>query len=123
MWLTWFSGSPMNGRHRSQAWQFPLMAPVFECVANLLVDALYVYGIVGLLFAFAFVVVGVKRVDSQAIGSSIGFRLLTGPNGQRLPKEAFLNRVAQPVRIRGKVRLTGSTLLLETEPGSISPLP
>jgi NAD(P)-dependent dehydrogenase (short-subunit alcohol dehydrogenase family) len=46
--------------------------------------------------------------------------LLTGPNQKPLPKEAFLDRVAQPVRIHGRVLQTGNTLLLETESSAIS---
>jgi hypothetical protein len=41
--------------------------------------------------------------------------LLTGPNQKPLPKEAFLDRVAQPMRIHGTVMQIGNTLLLETE--------
>jgi hypothetical protein len=40
---------------------------------------------------------------------------LTGPNQKPLPKEAFLDHVAQPMRIRGTVTQIGNTLLLETE--------
>jgi predicted ABC-type transport system involved in lysophospholipase L1 biosynthesis ATPase subunit len=47
--------------------------------------------------------------------------LLTGPNQKPpLPKEAFLDRVAQPMRIHGRVMQTGNTLLLETESSSIA---
>lgn len=49
--------------------------------------------------------------------------LLTDHSKAPLPKEAFLGRVAQPVRIRGGVVQTGDTLFLETEPSAISPLP
>ncbi len=49
--------------------------------------------------------------------------VLTDLSKDPLPKEAFLGRVAQPVRIRGRVLQTGDTLFLETEPSSISPLP
>jgi len=49
--------------------------------------------------------------------------LLTDEAGKPLPKQAFLNLVAQPVRVRGKVLQTGDTLLLQIEPGAISPLP
>jgi hypothetical protein len=52
---------------------------MYEHVANAFVIVLYLYGIVGLLFALPFVMVGVKRVDSQAIGSSVGFRFLVFP--------------------------------------------
>ena len=50
---------------------------MYERVATLLVHALYLYGIAGLVFAIAFVITGVKRVDSRAIGSGAGFRVLT----------------------------------------------
>lgn len=49
--------------------------------------------------------------------------LLTDHSKAPLPKEAFLGRVAQPVRIRGGVVQTADTLFLETEPSAISPLP
>jgi hypothetical protein len=49
--------------------------------------------------------------------------LLTAPDRKPLPKEAFLNRVAQPVSIRGNVTQLGDTLLLEVKPGTITPLP
>jgi hypothetical protein len=46
--------------------------------------------------------------------------LLTGPNQKRLPKEAFLDRVAQPMRIHGRIVQIGNTLLLETESSAIA---
>ncbi len=49
--------------------------------------------------------------------------LLTDPNQRSLPKDAFLNLVAQPVHIRGRVVKRGETLYLETESSAISPLP
>lgn len=49
--------------------------------------------------------------------------LLTDAAGKPLPKQAFMNLVAQPVRVHGKVLQTGNTLLLEIEPGGISLLP
>lgn len=49
--------------------------------------------------------------------------LLTDEAGKPLPKQAFLNLVAQPVRARGKVLQTGDMLLLQIEPGAVSPLP
>jgi len=49
--------------------------------------------------------------------------ILTNHSRAPLPKEAFLGRVAQPVRISGKVIQTGDTLFLETQPSAISPLP
>jgi len=52
---------------------------MYEDFASLFVYALYVYLAIGTAFAIAFVTVGVKRIDSQAIGSSLGFRALMFP--------------------------------------------
>ena len=52
---------------------------MLERFAILLVHALYVYAAMGLLFALAFVTRGVARIDSQAAGSSWGFRILILP--------------------------------------------
>ena len=52
---------------------------MYEAIAILLVYVLYVYTALAVAFALAFVTVGVKRIDSQAVGSSIGFRLLILP--------------------------------------------
>ncbi len=52
---------------------------MYEAIAILFVYALYVYTALGVSFALAFVTVGVKRIDSQAIGSSVGFRVLIFP--------------------------------------------
>lgn len=49
--------------------------------------------------------------------------ILTDHSKAPLPKGAFLGRVAQPVRIHGRVIQTGDTLFLETEPSEISLLP
>lgn len=57
---------------------------MYERVATLLVHALYVYGIAGLVFAIAFVRTGVKCIDSQAIGSGVGFRVLIFPGAAAL---------------------------------------
>ncbi len=57
---------------------------MYERVATLLVDALYLYGIAGLFFAIAFVTTSVKRVDSQAIGTGVGFRVLIFPGSAAL---------------------------------------
>jgi len=46
--------------------------------------------------------------------------LLTGPNQKRLPREAFLDRVAQPMRIHGRIVQIGNTLVLETESSAIA---
>jgi hypothetical protein len=45
---------------------------------------------------------------------------LTGPNQKRLPREAFLDHAAQPMRIHGRVMRIGNTLLLETESSGIA---
>jgi len=50
-----------------------------EAISILFVYLLYVYTALGAVFALAFVTVGVKRIDSQAIGSSVGFRFLIFP--------------------------------------------
>jgi len=52
---------------------------MYEAIAILFVSALYAYTTLGVAFALAFVTVGVKRIDSQAIGSSVGFRVLIFP--------------------------------------------
>ena len=52
---------------------------MYEAIAILFVYALYAYMTFGVVFALAFVTVGVKRIDSQAIGSSVGFRFLIFP--------------------------------------------
>ena len=57
---------------------------MYERVATLLVDALYLYCAAGSFFAIAFVTSGVKRIDSQAIGSGIGFRVLIFPGAAAL---------------------------------------
>jgi len=52
---------------------------VFERIAVLFVEALSLYVALGVVFAVAFVCVGVKRMDSQAIGTGPGFRILIFP--------------------------------------------
>lgn len=52
---------------------------MYERLAILFVQALYLYVSLGVAFAMAFVTIGVSRVDSQAIGSSLGFRILIFP--------------------------------------------
>jgi hypothetical protein len=52
---------------------------VFERIAVLFVDAMSVYVALGVVFAVAFVCVGVKRIDSQAVGTGLGFRILILP--------------------------------------------
>jgi hypothetical protein len=52
---------------------------MYERIAILLTDILFLYAAVGFIFAFAFVTVGVKRLDPNANGSSLAFRLLIFP--------------------------------------------
>lgn len=53
-------------------------------VAELLANLLIGYAIVGLLFAIAFVSIGVGRVDHAARDASIGFRLIILPGAAGL---------------------------------------
>jgi hypothetical protein len=59
--------------------QFRYMAARFDSVAELFVYGLGAYSAAGLLFAAVFVFKGVQRIDSEAQGSGIGFRLLIIP--------------------------------------------
>ncbi len=52
---------------------------MLETFANALVYTLAVYAAFGLLFAVTFVWLGVQRLDSEAQGSGIGFRMLILP--------------------------------------------
>jgi hypothetical protein len=52
---------------------------MLETVAKAIVHALAVYASLGLAFAVPFVWLGVQRLDSEAQGSGIGFRLLILP--------------------------------------------
>jgi hypothetical protein len=55
------------------------MATMFEIVAKAFVYALEAYAGLGLLFAVPFVWRGVHRLDSEAQGSGVSFRLLIVP--------------------------------------------
>jgi hypothetical protein len=55
------------------------MAKMLEILAKSLVYALTSYGGVGIVFAFFFVWRGIHRIDSEAQGSGIAFRLLILP--------------------------------------------
>ena len=57
---------------------------MFERIAVLFVDALSLYVLLGVVFAVAFVSVGVKRIDSQAVGTGVGFRVLIFPGSVAL---------------------------------------
>jgi len=52
---------------------------MLEFLAKTLVWMLEAYAAIGILFAAFFVSVGVKKVDSEAMGSGIVFRLLILP--------------------------------------------
>jgi hypothetical protein len=52
---------------------------MLESLANAFVYALEVYGLIGFLFGAIFVSFGVQRLDSEARGAGIGFRLLILP--------------------------------------------
>lgn len=52
---------------------------MFETLAKVFVYALVTYAGIGLIFAVLFVCIGVQRLDSEAQGSGIGFRLLILP--------------------------------------------
>jgi hypothetical protein len=55
------------------------MVKMLEIFAKAIVYALVIYAGLGLLFAMPFVWFGVQRVDSEAQGSGLGFRLLILP--------------------------------------------
>lgn len=61
-------------------------------------------------------------VTNDLLGSQ-ALLLLTDHHERPLPKEAFLQRVGQPVRIRGEVLRSGDTLYLQTSAEAITPLP
>src|SRR5437667_4841053 len=52
---------------------------MLETSARAIVYTLAVYGSLGLVFAVPFVWLGVQRLDSEAHGSGVGFRLLILP--------------------------------------------
>jgi hypothetical protein len=52
--------------------------------AELLVRALTLYAGMGFVFAIAFVARGVWRIDGQAAGSGLGFRLIILPGAAAL---------------------------------------
>jgi hypothetical protein len=52
---------------------------MLEIFAKAIVYTMAIYASVGLLFAMPFVWFGVERVDSEAQGSGVGFRLLILP--------------------------------------------
>lgn len=53
-------------------------------IAELLVDTLTVYGLIGGAFAVAFVTLGIQRIDSVAEHAPLGFRLIVLPGAAAL---------------------------------------
>jgi hypothetical protein len=64
--------SDVRARHMTGV-AVPIEGEVFERIAVLFVDALSLYVALGVVFAVAFVCVGVKRIDSQAVGTASVF--------------------------------------------------
>jgi len=52
---------------------------MYELIATWFVYAFYLYFVLGLLFAVAFVAIGVEQLDPNAKGSGLAFRLLILP--------------------------------------------
>ncbi len=48
-------------------------------LAAVVIELMAAYCLLGVLFAVAFVTAGVQRIDSQAKGSGLGFRMLIFP--------------------------------------------
>jgi hypothetical protein len=67
------------------------MVKMLETLAKAFVYTLVAYATLGLVFAVPFVWIGVQRLDSEARGSGIGFRLLILP-GIAAFWPIFLNR-------------------------------
>jgi hypothetical protein len=57
---------------------------MFETLAKAFVYGLEAYAGLGLMFALPFVFIGVQRLDSDARGSGVGFRLLILPGAAAL---------------------------------------
>jgi hypothetical protein len=55
-----------------------------ESVATFFVHLLYIYAALGVLFALTFVFLGVQKVDRQAAGTGVMFRLLILPGSAAL---------------------------------------
>jgi hypothetical protein len=53
---------------------------MYERSATIFVYALEIYAAVGLLFAIVFVSIGVTRIDREAQGTKLGFRLIILPS-------------------------------------------
>lgn len=53
-------------------------------VAELFVNLLSAYMVIGVLFAVAFVMIGITRIDPSAGNSTLGFRLIVLPGAALL---------------------------------------
>lgn len=53
-------------------------------VAELFVNLLSAYMVIGVLFAVAFVMIGITRIDASAGNSTLGFRLIVLPGAALL---------------------------------------
>jgi hypothetical protein len=67
------------------------MVKMLETLAKAFVYTLVAYATLGFVFAVPFVWIGIQRLDSEARGSGIGFRLLILP-GVAAFWPIFLNR-------------------------------
>ena len=67
--------------------------------AELFVNLLGVYAVTGILFAIAFVIIGVSRIDPVAKNSTLAFRLIVLP-GAALLWPLLLRRWIEEVRHR-----------------------
>lgn len=52
---------------------------MLETIAKAFVDVLAIYAALGALFALAFLIAGISRLDSEAHGSGWGFRAIIFP--------------------------------------------
>ncbi len=81
-------------------------------MATALVWAVTIYALLGLLFAVAFVAVGVTRVDAAAQGTGWGFRLLILPGVEKWSAEE-LTALAEVARSKGGRRESDYVRLLD----------
>ncbi|MGA9390384.1 MAG: hypothetical protein WBV69_08055 [Candidatus Sulfotelmatobacter sp.] len=85
---------------------------MFETLAKIFVYALETYAGLGLIFAVPFVWIGVQRLDSEAQGSGIGFRLLILPGVTAFwPKflQRWTRRTLEPPEERNPHRVSDKT--------------
>lgn len=52
---------------------------MLEIAANSLVTIFYAYAALGTLFAITFLTIGISRLDHEAQGAGLGFRLIISP--------------------------------------------